>query len=481
MDASRSIVASLLALVLCSCGSATSRNGFVDDDAGTTSDDASTSGDGNGGGDDSSLIRDGEAGGPCVNLGCKQVDCASQGKADTTISGTVYDPAGKLGLYNVFVYVPNATPDPIVPGNVKCEQCQAPASGSPLVFASTDATGKFVIKNAPAGDGIPLVMQVGKWRRQITIGHIEACTDNPQTDKNQMRLPGKASEGDMPLIAYTSGCDYAECFLRKVGIADSEFVPPGGNGHVHFYTGQQRAGYVTATINGGNTAQQTYTWWTDSKNLLQYDILFNACECLGFNRNQFASDAYQSVHDYLDGGGRVFATHYYYNWFAPPTGKVDFQAVAQWSPGSAFSAPGFFIDTTFPKGKSFADWLQANGTTSTYGQIVLVETRPDVLAVSAGATRWIYNAASVNDPNYASSYLSLNTPVTAPVQNQCGRAVFSDVHLSGGLTIPGPFPNECNAIANDHGTNERALEFLFFDLSSCVQDDSKPPPQPPPK
>jgi hypothetical protein len=45
--------------------------------------------------------------------------------------------------------------------------------------------------------------------------------------------------------------------------------------------------------------------------------------------------------------------------------------------------------------------------------------------------------------------------------------------------IPGPFPTECNALPNDHGTNERALEFLFFDLSSCVQDDSKTPPQPP--
>jgi hypothetical protein len=45
------------------------------------------------------------------------------------------------------------------------------------------------------------------------------------------------------------------------------------------------------------------------------------------------------------------------------------------------------------------------------------------------------------------------------------------------------FPSECENPSMDspsgHATNEKALEFLFFDLSSCVQDDSQPPPPPP--
>lgn len=56
-----------------------------------------------------------------------------------------------------------------------------------------------------------------------------------------------------------------------------------------------------------------------------------------------------------------------------------------------------------------------------------------------------------------------------------GRAVFSDVHTSG-TSDDSTFPNECaNADpGGSHAVNEKALEFLFFDLASCVQDESKP-------
>jgi hypothetical protein len=81
---------------------------------------------------------------------------------------------------------------------------------------------------------------------------------------------------------------------------------------------------------------------------------------------------------------------------------------------------------------------------------------------------------------YAAMYMSFNTPVPVPVADQCGRAVFSDVHLSG-TSDDTNFPSECaNADDGTHAVNEKALEFLFFDLSSCVQDNSMPPPPPPP-
>jgi len=69
--------------------------------------------------------------GPCVNLQCNAAPCAPLGKPETVLRGTVYDPAGNLPLYNIFVYVPNAPPKPIHPGDPECTPCEAPAWLSP--------------------------------------------------------------------------------------------------------------------------------------------------------------------------------------------------------------------------------------------------------------------------------------------------------------------------------------------------------------
>jgi hypothetical protein len=428
-------------------------------------------------GDDGSTQQDASDGPTCLNLQCQQVDCAAQSKPTTTISGTVYNPAGNLPLYDVLVYVPNAPLAPITPGNVQCTPCQAPASGSPLVSATTDAKGKFVLKNAPSGPNIPLVMQLGKWRRRIVIPQVTECTDNPQTNKDQTRLPKKQSEGDMPQIAFTTGCDSSECFLRHVGIDDSEFTAPSGNGRVHVYTGQSG----TPIVNGGNTSQQTYAWWSDHKNLLEHDIVFDACECTPYDRNSNGGgspeSAYAAMHLYLEAGGRLIATHFFYNWFSPPTGPADFQSVANWQPATAFQT--FFVDTSFPRSKAFADWLQATATTTTYAQIVLFDMRYDVGAtVSGKSSRWMYAANAANDPQYSTMYLTFNAPVGQPPAKQCGRAAFSDLHLVN--FTAGMFPQECaNQPDSQHAATVNATEFLFFDLSSCVQNDAAPPLQPP--
>jgi hypothetical protein len=362
------------------------------------------------------------------------------------------------------------------------------------------------------GKGIPLVIQVGKWRKQLVIPSVSSCATNDLDTvfnagtgtARQLRLPAKSSEGDMPLIAFTSGCDPAECFLRHIGIDDTEFVAPGapnpgpwpqttaGAGHVHFYTAQDdQNGPNGSAVTGGNTPAQTYQWWTDSKNLLAYDIIFNACEC---NPNDRGAASYGAMDVFLKGGGRLFTTHYYGNWFIPTTGTADLQSVALWAsiqpngwnsnePASESDA----VDQTFPKGQAYAQWLQDNNISSSLGNITLADLRDDILApkpagcttgTSCLSTRWIYNPG-----NQHPRYLSFNTPVGTPVAQQCGRAVYSDVHLSG-VSDDSTFPAECSDPSIDnppgHSINEKALEFLFFDLSSCVQNDSEPPPPPNP-
>jgi hypothetical protein len=57
----------------------------------------------------------------------------------------------------------------------------------------------------------------------------------------------------------------------------------------------------------------------------------------------------------------------------------------------------------------------------------------------------------------------------------CGKAVFSDLHAGG--SPMGNIPGVC---AGPPLTAQlKALEFLFFDLSACVSNDSLPPPPPP--
>ncbi|HEY8039537.1 MAG TPA: carboxypeptidase regulatory-like domain-containing protein, partial [Polyangiaceae bacterium] len=200
------------------------------------------------GGDAGNLVGNGDASGhPCVGLECQRVDCAAQGLPDTTVSGVVFDPAGQNPLYDVIVYIPNAPLAPLTAG-VTCDQCGVLASGSPISTALTGPSGKFLLADVPAGDGIPLVIQLGKWRRQLVIPNVAPCRDNPMSDPRLMRLPAKQSEGDMPQMAVaTGGCDPFECLLRKIGIDRSEFTEAGGGGKVHLYQGTGGSGLSATT------------------------------------------------------------------------------------------------------------------------------------------------------------------------------------------------------------------------------------------
>jgi len=178
--------------------------------------------------------------GPCRGLECQVPACSGNPK-QTTISGKVYDPAGKMPLYNVVVYVPNG---PVMPFNegASCDRCGA-SIVNPVTSAITDETGAFKLEGAPAGDAVPLVIQVGKWRRQITVPSVTACTDTPLVNAELTRLPRNRAEGDIPRIAIAVGAaDQMECLPLRLGIDPAEFTAAGGEGRIHLFAGDHNPG-----------------------------------------------------------------------------------------------------------------------------------------------------------------------------------------------------------------------------------------------
>ncbi len=420
--------------------------------------DATNGGDAPVGNDGSNPFGDtgsGEAAPPCKGLQCQVVNC---GSGHTTISGDVYDPAGLNPLYNIIVYIPTFPNDPLPTINhgMSCDACAAKIDNA-MATALTDAKGHFSITDAPVGPNIPIVVQVGKWRRKFTISNVAQCVDNPyptsSTPANRMRLPAKKSEGDMPLIGFSTGCDPMDDLFKKVGIDPSEFTAATGTGMVHVYQGNASDFNPT-----GSTS--AYTFWDSLVEMEKYDIIINACECSPYPRN----NGYANLDTYLNGGGRFFGSHYHINFFADATAAADLKTAATWNEwGSCGTAP-YDIDTTFPKGMAMADWMKNLFPTAPYAQVAVTSgcMVEDIHATTAGiGQRWIYE-----DVNKYPGYISINTPTTKPAADRCGRAVLSDLHVGTTSTTL--------------EQQEAALEFMFFDLAACVQDDGSTPKPPDP-
>jgi len=443
----------------------------------------------------------GNPSGACTNLCLRQVSCP--GGAKTTISGTVLTPTrAEFGapdpIYNALIYVPNA-PVAAFPPGVACEKCGA-ASGSPLVWVNSGPDGKFTLENVPTGTNVPLVMQVGRWRRQIVIPNVTPCMNTALTAE-QTRMPRNKSEGDIPLMALTTGgADPFECLLRKVGIDDAEFTLPTGTGRVHMYQGRGGATTGFAPALGGAAFPAATTLWDTADQLAKYDVVLTGCEGVDVDSAQYLGNksaaARQNMFDYVNKGGRLFAEHWNNAWLYQ--GPAPFPMTANFTPDSLpdlVSPLTATIDTTFGKGAALADWMVLVGASATRGNVVIRAAQHSVNAVNASlAQRWIYanNVMDEDGDNVPNStqYFTFNTPLTVPEANQCGRVVFSDIHVScpqGSAGCPPmgmadvtatAFPNGCRS--RTFTAQEKVLEFMLFDIANCVQTTPLPPPPAPP-
>jgi hypothetical protein len=434
---------------------------------------------------------------PGSDLSCF-VDMKCPGAKHTTITGKVYDPAGRNPLYNIAVFVPNnpqALPT-ITTGTNTCEACSTPIEDY-VALTQTANDGSFTLTDVPSGKNVPLVVQDGKWRRMITIPDVPDCgtVKLPDSGSGQARLPRNRKEGDMPQMALlTGGLDDLGCFMTRIGIDPAEYSAPQGGGRLDIYQGLGTGGGLTGPaaapgLSNGKAGDCTTTscpLWASKQSFENYDIVLLACEGdtfdadarmdgginFGGGRANVTTAGKQAMHDWLNEGGKVFATHFHYTWFE--FGPPDFQNVATWlGPSIGSQMINGSIDTSFVKGQAFHNWLQGVGALNANGLLAMTGVAASVSAVNAATTsRWIYD-----NGNSDTKYMSFQTPIGGvPADGGtffCGKAVFTDLHAGG--APQGDVPGSCKNTALSQ--QEKALEFLFFDLAACVTVDMVMPPK----
>jgi hypothetical protein len=421
---------------------------------------------------------------PIRRRGLKEKQVTCPGGGTTSLSGTVYIPSGELALYNAMVYVPDADLRPFTPG----ASCGCEISGEPIASALTDADGHFVLENVPVGSDIPLVVQVGEWRREFNIGTVEACADQPIPDQT-LRLPSRQSEGDIPKIAVATGfADALECLVRKLGIAPEEFTHPRRAGRVNLFAGYGGTDRFSDSMNGGEPFPPSGALWSDLPSLQLYDIVLLSCDSrapdAGGDDDKDARSM-QAMYDYLNGGGRVFASHFQEVWFQK--GPAPFPDLATYVHDPNYEGPpDFQVVTDFPKGQAMAEWALASGASTDTGQIPVLGAKRTILSENPMyAQRWL-----TSDAPETVQYLSANTPLGASEADQCGRVVLSDLHVSPGRVDEEthdpiddlseqdlPFPNGC--VTSGFSPQEKLLAFMLFDISACVVPDNQAPAAPP--
>jgi hypothetical protein len=232
---------------------------------------------------------------------------------------------------------------------------------------------------------------------------------------------------------------------------------------------------------------------------MPYDVTLLSCEAAEtFNANPAVLEAY------LNAGGRVYASHYHYAWFSGPLATAqtygtnsDWSNLATWTADTSIAAGpvGGVVDTTlngsgmpFPKGAALQQWLQnvgalgQNGVASAEVSIYQPRFNAAVAATNTGSQSWINADMASGAPNQT-MYFSFDTPLNAPLgpgglPQYCGRAVFSDLHVSGNPSTTDTHPPPGGCQDTDLSPQEKALEFMLFDLSSCVIPDSVAPSVP---
>ena len=403
----------------------------------------------------------GSGGGP-VN-----VDCT--GAPPTRLHGVVRDPSGTLPLFNVAVYVPSGPLTALTDGATGCARCanwNVPASA----LTMTSTTGEFTLEGVPAGN-VPLVIETGKWRREVTVPNVTACDDN-EVDAGLTRLPRNKTEGHIPKIAVVrGGSDSLECLVHALGIDNDEFTTDAAAGRVHlYYSSEGSATAETGQLVGGVALPASTALYSNLDKMKGYDLVMLGCSGSDAEVEDRPPAQVANMRDYAAAGGRLLGSHFHVMLIDPDQYGIPYPTIVSFASGqhgSAGSTVGV-VNATFLRGAAFNSWLDVVGASSPSGQFQLQMPEHNVNSVThSNARAWVTTNDDAGHTNVP-EYFSFPTPIDGPV---CGRMAFTSLHVGNGSTDSGKvaFPNGCSTTAATMTAQQKAFAFWFFDLTGCVE------------
>lgn len=472
----------------------------------------------------------------------------------TRVRGRLTTPDGQLGIPNAIVYIPSSPALSALPPMdeginqlSRCDRCddEFDALGSILTATITDAQGNFTLEGAiPVGNGFRIVAKAGRFRAVVSqsIPTSSACEET--IIGGALRLPAKhaPSTGQhLPKIAIVSGdADAMECVLLKMGFDREEFSSRGSEARFHLYRGNGGGVHglyrcIPETVNpsspcfqldqqlseGACEAFPGCMWLGDlppgslgdrgdlsvpaaalfdsnpnNGTLRDYDMVIANCPgAPGANLGLNAAD----VADYLKLGGRLFASHWSYDYLGAAGAYGDMTGAGSSFRDRVYGA--FGRPRANPQRLStYARWLDHHGAALVHyedGAPIfamihdIFDPRDLVRSVSAGVEEWLFRTSTDEEfdgpesgfppsgPAVSVQQFSFNAPLGFAPEQACGRASYTSFHVMGHdgalSTKDRYFPGYCPP-GSALTPQEKSLAYLLFDLAACVSDGELPSP-----
>ena len=287
--------------------------------------------------------------------------------------------------------------------------------------------------------------------------------------------------------------------IPKLGVDPAEFGVAGQDTAFTFFMGNSNSVRL-----GPPGMTPAWKLWNDYDELSRYDMVAFSCLCNEQRQGEPPSctepecrdkPAFDAVTRYLNAGGRVFGTDFEYIWLqhSPDPRLAGAFHISTEDRSLAFTS-SVRLDVSFPKGKALADWLKFVNPALPYGDVPAKEIFSNMFGEPADGQVW--GRSQTRSPGRVTvdpRFVTINTPVAAPPEQQCGRLAYLNAHVSavppgaalggpGGRRVdaapapPLPFPQICDTTLSG---GEGVMVFFLFDLTACIQEDTRPPLPPP--